>query len=88
MTGSAIRNGGAAIATMHPSEQQSMQCLAAASWSPDCGAVAGFAVWQITLKGSTTASAAARAATKLAISVERARASAAANATARRVEKR
>jgi hypothetical protein len=86
MTGSAIRDGGVAIATMHPSEQQSMQCLAA-SWS-DCGAVAGLPVWQMTLKGSTTASAAARAATKLAISVESATASAATNATARRVERR
>jgi hypothetical protein len=87
MTGSANRDGGVAIATTHPSEQQSMQCFAA-SWSPDCGAVAGLPAWQMTLKGSTTASAAARAATKLAISVERATTSAAANATARRDEKR
>jgi hypothetical protein len=86
-TGSAIRDGGAAIATMHPSEQQSMQCLAA-SWSPECGAVAGLPAWQMTLKGSMMASAAARAATKLAIRVEMAMVSAAASATARRDEKR
>jgi hypothetical protein len=87
--GSAIRGGGAAIAVMQPREQQSMCGFAAPpSLSPDCGAVSGLPTWQMMLKGSTMASAAARAATKLVTSVERTTASAAANATARRGEKR
>ena len=80
-----VRTGGVASTIGHPAQQQSMHGVVVPLPCDSDGASV-LPVWQTTLKGSTTASAAARATRKLAITAERTTASAAANATIRRTD--